>query len=102
MLSARGAGGARPPTDPLERVRFPDRAQVPRVPGRLPAARAAHRLHRARDGRIQDEQAHRARGRLAGVVAALRRHAGPPLMAERPDERIDAAYYDRSEYFDAG
>jgi ubiquinone/menaquinone biosynthesis C-methylase UbiE len=23
-------------------------------------------------------------------------------MAERPDERIDAAYYDRSEYFDAG
>src|SRR5438309_1723004 len=79
VLPAPGARGDRPGPRPLERLLLPDRDELPGLEEGIPAGGDPDRLHRPRGGPEQDEQAHRARGDLDGLVASPPGARGAPV-----------------------
>ena len=67
----RGARGARPRQGARQRLRLPDRADLPGRPGRLQHHGGADRLPRPARGRVEDDPADRARGGLDGALPPL-------------------------------
>ena len=76
-----GARGARPRRGVVAGLLLPGRHGLAGRAGRVPRARGADHVHRARAGRVEDEQRDRGRGVVAGHLLGCR--AGAPPLARR-------------------